>query len=463
MPIVILRHKIAVSGVSFFICYSGYMNQATGSGSRGPWKTASELAAQTPENRNRYVDFLRALSICAVVFGHWLMAAPYIDGTIVISSMLEHQSWVRWLTWGFQVMPVFFLVGGYSNSVSWQSALRKGQGYSDWLQLRLQRLIGPVLPLILLWAVMAAVAQQLGVKPEMVKVASQMALIPIWFLAVYIMVIVMVPLAYKAWQRFGFWSFGALVLAACLDDLLFFTADMHFLGWFNYAFVWLAVHQLGFAWRDGYLAGMKQGLSWMIGGMAVLILLTVFGPYPISMVSVPGQEISNTLPPKVTLLALGIAQCGLLLSMEAPMRRWLARPSPWTSVVLINSMIMTVFLWHLTASTLSIGASLLIGGVGLHAFPGMPEWWLMRPVWIAVYLLALLPFVLVFGRFERSAGSSAAMPSWQLVCGAFLCCGGLALMALNGIAGDDPFGLRLGAILMVLAGAVVSRVNPLRG
>jgi len=64
------------------------------------WTQAAALAAKTPESRNRYVDFLRAMSICAVVFGHWLMAAPYVDADGVhISSMLEHQQWTRWMTW----------------------------------------------------------------------------------------------------------------------------------------------------------------------------------------------------------------------------------------------------------------------------------------------------------------------------------------------------------------------------
>jgi peptidoglycan/LPS O-acetylase OafA/YrhL len=115
----------------------------------GLWASAAAVAAKTPESRNRYVDFLRALSICAVVVGHWLMAAPYIDGGgIQISSMLEHQPWTRWLSWAFQVMPVFFLVGGYANGLSWRAARRDGRPYAEWLQLRLQRLVGPVLPLI---------------------------------------------------------------------------------------------------------------------------------------------------------------------------------------------------------------------------------------------------------------------------------------------------------------------------
>ena len=79
----------------------------------------------------------------------------------------------------------------------------------------------------------------MGVRPEMVKVASQMALIPIWFLAVYVIVVVLVPITFAAWERLGFKSFGLLVLAAVIDDLLFFAADLQALGWLNYGFVWL--------------------------------------------------------------------------------------------------------------------------------------------------------------------------------------------------------------------------------
>jgi fucose 4-O-acetylase-like acetyltransferase len=427
------------------------------------WSQASYLAAKTPESRNRYVDLLRAVSIFAVVFGHWLMAAPYIteDG-IQITSMLEHQEWSRWLTWVFQVMPVFFLVGGYSNGISWQSARRKGRSYSEWLQVRLQRLVGPVLPLIVMWIILAAGAQGLGLRPAMVKVASQMALIPIWFLAVYIFVVVLVPVTYAAWQRWGFKSFGVLVLAAVIDDLLFFAADLKSLGWLNYAFVWLAVHQLGYAWRDGYMAGMRQGLAWVIGGTAVLVGLITIGPYPVSMVSVPGQEISNTLPPKISMLALGIVQCGLLLSIEKPMRRWLSRATPWTAVVLVNGMIMTVFLWHLTASTLAIGCALLVNGIGLEAFPGSLIWWATRPVWLVVYLLALLPFALWFGRFERSAAGDHIHPPWRLISAAILMCAGLALLALDGVVGDDWLGLRVVVLLLPFAGAILAGVNPFR-
>jgi hypothetical protein len=43
------------------------------------WSKAREMAELTPLERNRWVDFLRAVSIMAVVIGHWLMAGLYVD------------------------------------------------------------------------------------------------------------------------------------------------------------------------------------------------------------------------------------------------------------------------------------------------------------------------------------------------------------------------------------------------
>ncbi len=114
---------------------------------RGMWQRALFYADRTPESRNRYVDFLRAVSILAVVVGHWLISAPYFLGREpAYAHLLDLEEWTRWLTWLFQVMPVFFFVGGFSNSVSWESARRKGLDYNVWFDARIRRLIGPVLP-----------------------------------------------------------------------------------------------------------------------------------------------------------------------------------------------------------------------------------------------------------------------------------------------------------------------------
>jgi fucose 4-O-acetylase-like acetyltransferase len=420
------------------------------------------VAARTPESRNRYVDFLRAVSILMVISGHWLVAAPYlVDGELTLSSMLAFQRWTQLLSWVFQVMPVFFFVGGYSNGVSWQAAVRDGRSYAEWLNGRLQRLAGPVLPLLVVWAVLGIVAHLSGVRPGMVKAGSQMALIPIWFLAVYIAVVVLVPLTYAAWRRFGMASFWTLAILVAVNDVLFFAADLQAVGWLNYGFIWIGVHQLGYAWRDGKLRSGWKALWWSVAGLAILICLVTLGPHPLSMVSVPGEEVSNSLPPKLPMLLLGMIQIGLALSLEAPLRRWLGRPTPWTATVLVNGMIMTIFLWHLTASTLITGLAVQLGNVGLALEPGSGMWWATRPIWLGLFVVGLAGFALVFGIFERGGAGGPAAAAWRQIVGAALICGGLSLLALDGVGGDGWLGLRWWVVLLPLVGAVLGGVNPL--
>ncbi|MFQ6005565.1 MAG: acyltransferase family protein, partial [Woeseia sp.] len=117
------------------------------------WSQAKDLAARTPDERNRYVDFLRAVSILVVVTGHWLIAAFYYhDGVFIPGDLLEIRPWTQWLTWAFQVMPIFFMVGGYANAVSLEGARRREIGYAGWLATRLHRLVTPLLALVLGWA-----------------------------------------------------------------------------------------------------------------------------------------------------------------------------------------------------------------------------------------------------------------------------------------------------------------------
>ncbi len=428
------------------------------------WARALWIADRTPEDRNRYVDFLRAASILAVVLGHWLMAAPrFVDGAPELAHLLDLEPWTRWLTWLFQVMPVFFFVGGFSNCTSWRSARRRGVGYGGWLDARLRRLIGPVLPLLVAWGAMAAVAHANGVSAEMIRIGSRVALVPIWFLAVYILVVMLVPWTHAAWQRWGFASFAALVAGAIVVDIAYFGADLRPLGWTNYLFVWLAVHQLGYAWYDRKLAGPRSALPWFMVGALTLIGLTHLGPYPLSLVGVPSQEISNTLPPKLPLLALAAAQIGLLVSIEAPMRRWLRRRAPWAATVLINGMIMTLFLWHSTVMMLLVGLAFWqLAGV-LAPEPATTLWWWTRVPWLLAYALVTLPFLLAFGRFERPDAAAAVrpMPASLQIAGCAVACAGLAYLALDGVGGDGWLGLRWAPLLLPFVGVGLAGFGPL--
>jgi hypothetical protein len=65
------------------------------------------------------------------------------------------------------------------------------------------------------------------------------------------------------------------------------------------------------------------------------------------------------------------------------------------ATVLINSMIMTVYLWHM--SVIAGVAALLyyLGGWGFGVEPGSASWWYTRPVWIGILMTILLPIATV--------------------------------------------------------------------
>ena len=423
------------------------------------WSMASDMAAKTPPERNRYVDFLRAVSILVVVVGHWLIAtAWYVDGELTPGHLLKSHAQYQWLTWLFQVMPIFFIVGGYSNAVSLESAKRKGQGYADWLVTRLHRLMSPLLVLVIAWACVAGVMTLMGVRPVVIEFTSQAALIPTWFLAIYITLVLLAPVAYKFWRRFGFLSFWIFVGLAALVDVLFFAADIRWPGWTNYFWVWLGVHQLGFAWRDGRMGSAGKLLIYSALGFAVLYSLVHWGPYPQAMVGSPDKGLSNTLPPKIVLMALGVFQFGLLLALEQPMRRVLSGARLWTATVLINSMIMTVYLWHITVMVIFGSVLYLSGGFGLGVEPGTSGWWATRPVWIGVLLVLLLPVALLLSPLERRGRKpdSAAPPAARQVIGAVLACLGIALLAMWGFGGGPLPWLDVAAFGLIIVGAGLS-------
>jgi len=425
----------------------------------GVWSQVKEMAANTPEERNRYVDFLRAVSILMVVTGHWLIVALYYqDGTLTPGDLLELKPNTQWMTWLFQVMPIFFIVGGYANAVSLESARRREVGYAGWLATRLHRLVTPLLALLIGWALLALAFYFIGVSGDITRLASRGALIPIWFLAIYILVVILAPTMYNAWRRWGFVSFFALAGVGAIVDAAFFMAKLEWMGWSNYFWVWLSVHHLGFAWRDGRLGTPARMLLYSAIGLGILSLLIFKGPYPFAMVGSPDEGLSNTLPPKITLLALGVFQFGLLLAVEAPMRRLLSSVRIWAATVLINSMIMTLYLWHITVMVVVVSLAYLADGFGLGIEPGTSEWWFTRPVWLAVLYAILLPLTFALAPLERRPRrADAPIPAaTRQVGGAIMICLGVAYLALFGFGSAPLPGLDIAAFILVLAGSWIS-------
>jgi hypothetical protein len=429
------------------------------------------LAERTPPYRDRYVDLLRAVAIAAVVTGHWLAAVvTYDQAGLDGESALGVLEWARWLSWLFQVMPVFFLVGGYANAASLRAAMRRGDGAEVWLLGRTARLLRSTTALLVAVAVAALIARLVGVEWELIGTAAWLATIPLWFLVVYIAVVVLAPAMHAFHRRWGLNVVAVLVLLVVLGDVARFGFDMPHGADANYLLVWLAVHQVGFAWQDGSLPARPAfALPLAAGGLAGLVLATVYGPYPLSMVAVPGADQHNTAPPTLALLFLAAAQTGLALLLQARANRWLQRRGPWMIVVGVNTVVLTMFLWHMTAVAV---AAVALYPTGIFPQPGIgtASWYAWRLPWLGCLSVVLAFLLLIFGRIEakggpgtagraadRSTPQRSAMLTATIAVGTAAVLAGLLSITFAGPAYHSPTGLPPGALLAYLPGSALLR------
>ncbi|MGH9157719.1 MAG: acyltransferase family protein [Acidimicrobiales bacterium] len=393
-----------------------------------------ELVGATPSTRDRYVDFLRAVSILAVVGGHWLIAIISWDGGVIRSTSVIGRGSGLWLaTWVFQVMPVFFFVGGYANYVALASSRRKGQPASTFVRTRVRRLLVPSAAFLVVWAVVQVGLHLLDVGAPTAPRVGDLALLrgvrppgqtipfgPLWFLAVYLVVVVICPLTIALHRRLRWWVPAAMVAGAVVTDAVAFVGGHPGVRWFNVAFVLLLPHQLGHFYGDGTMAmaGWSRRIpaAMVVVGLGSLVLLTNpwlfetagdrrfdwfpgIGHYPRSLLGTDAEAVSNAYPPTLCFLMAGIWMIGLVLLLRPALTGWLRRPGPWKATIAVNARIMTLFLWHMTAYLLVI-VVLWPAGFGHEGDPTL-RWWAERLVWLIVPGEVLAVLVAAFGRFER--------------------------------------------------------------
>ncbi|MET9033255.1 acyltransferase family protein [Streptomyces mirabilis] len=410
--------------------------------------SAHALAEATPASRDKYVDLLRVASLGTVVLGHWLMAAVSVrgDGRAEVGNLLAVEPRLQLLTWALQVMPVFFFVGGFSHALSYRSLRRKagenGENggaalYSVFLRARLQRLLRPTVVFIGVWGALALALQLAGREGGLLDVSLRLVAQPLWFIGIYLAMVAFTPPLLRLHERYGWGAFGGLAAAAGLVDVLRFGFGVPYVEFLNFAFVWLAVHQLGFLRADGKL---RRPYLLAGAGLAGAVLLVAYGPYPLSMVGMPGEKISNMAPPTFALLCHGLWLVGGVESLRGPTRRWLRRPRVWRAVVAANGVSMTAFLWHLTAM-LGVYGALLALGVRLPE-PATGVWWAQVPVRVVVAGGVTALLVTVFRRFEQPSavvlGESGVSPAGArpaAALGVTLCLFGVLGLSMVGFGG----------------------------
>ncbi|MDH3249684.1 MAG: acyltransferase, partial [Acidimicrobiia bacterium] len=186
------------------------------------------------------------------------------------------------------------------------------------------------------------------------------------------------------------------------------------------------------------------------------------GPYPVALIGVPGESFSITTPPTIVLFAQALVQVGIISVLAEPVKRWLAGRKAWAAVVLVSGMIMSLYVWHLTAMVLTIGLATLAGNVGFAVEPMTALWWLSRPVWFAVLSVPLFGFVAIFGRYEQRAQDGDLRPApWALGLGIVLSAAALASSAAFGVARVDDFPLRWWVPLLLIIGTFLTGMTTL--
>jgi hypothetical protein len=423
------------------------------------------MVEATPESRERYVDLLRVVSIGVVVLGHWTMAVlGYSDGTFTGRNLLDIDPSVHIFTWIFQVMPLFFICGGYANAASWESARRRGQRYAGWLRVRSARLLRPALWFIAFWTVPPILAVLMGFSEGVVRAGGREVALPLWFLAIYLVTVAAAPPLLAAHRRWGVWVLVGLASVALVVDVARFGLDVDLIGGANFGFVWLGVLELGFLWRDGALTA-RRSTPWLmaLSGLIALAVLTLAFDYPVSMVGLTHWVRNNTTPPSIALFALAAWQCGAVLIFRPAASKWLRRPRVWGVVVAANSMVMTFYLWNMTAVVL---AALILYPTGIAPQPEALSggWWLWRIAWMGACGVCLLPFLFAFRWAERPAPPPAAPKAGWV--GATACVGGLVIAAVGlGVLAAQAFplpstpGPAIGVVAVVV-GAIALRVDP---
>jgi fucose 4-O-acetylase-like acetyltransferase len=397
---------------------------------------SSELDAvveATPASRDRVVDFLRAASICAVVLGHWTIAMVWWDpGTIRTTSAIGVTSYLWLATWFLQVMPIFFFVGGFSNLVSFDAARRRGDSAGMFIRSRLERLLRPSLVFFAVWGTVELAMHLLDIgAPTGPRLWGDTTLLrlflppgatlpfgPLWFLGVYLVVVAIAPWMIALHRRYRWWVPASMVAGAVAADVAGFLLGFHLLRWCNVAFVLLLPHQLGFFYADGTFDRLPKRVFWAMvaAGLGLLLLLTTapfwelfgdarfrwfpgIGYYPKSLLGTDVERVSNAYPPTVCFLLGGIWTVGAVMLLRPSLQRWLQHRRPWKATIVLNSVIMTLFLWHMTAF---LGAVLVLWPFGLmREHDSTAAWWLQRPLVIGVASAFLVGLIAVFGRFER--------------------------------------------------------------
>jgi hypothetical protein len=367
--------------------------------------------------RNPYADFLRAFSLLIVILWHWSFTilvwndnGPYATSPLGFTSGL----WI--LTWLLQVMPLFFYMGAYVHLKSWERAAARGERLLHFALRQARSLAIPCAALMGTWIVLGIIVTSVW-DIQWAWQAILMVLSPLWFVAVYLLLVCLMPITVWLHRRYDLLVLVVLAGLAVIVDILRFRVDIPGIEWVNMIFVWGFCFQLGYfydricgtgsapRYSDGRIDWAYQAPRYRqqakvmtAAGLFALVGLVFSGLYPGSMVGVPGED-SNMAPPTVCIVALMVFQAGAAELLRPAVLHGLGKGKAFAKATTVfTRFALPLFLFHTTGMALSRGVEWSIFGPQTEAVEPSLMWWLLRPVSVIGPLLATLPVIYLFGR-----------------------------------------------------------------
>jgi fucose 4-O-acetylase-like acetyltransferase len=381
----------------------------------GPMSTTVSAKKPDLSHRDLTLDLARVTAVLFVVIVHLLQVGigPGPDGGLVTSRPAEEQPWFAAATWIGQIMPLFFVVGGFAAAAGWTSWTAKGGDAVGFVRTRTLRLAQPALPLFMFVAVVLLGATLAGLDPALVDAAAIGVGMPLWFLAAYLICQAIVPLMSRLHERAPRSTLLVLFAGVVIVDAARYVSGIEQIGLLNLLFVWPLIQQFGFWYHDGWFDRRSPFTLAGIAAVCYLLLwpLIAWGPYSVSM-------LDNLNPPTLPLVILGVAQACLLRLLKPALTALMRLRAMQGAVFLLGSRLMTVYLWHLPVILVITGVTLLIPGAA--PTPASPAWWWSRPIVFVVVLAVLYALSLFLARFE-AIGTLGPTPPVFVVGLAWLC------------------------------------------
>ncbi|MFB7250862.1 acyltransferase [Microbacterium sp. NPDC056234] len=402
--------------------------------------------------RDTGIDLVRAACVIAVVILHALMVGVTVtDAGPVFANASDDSWWITPLSWVLQVMPLFFVIGGFAGWTAYRRARVQGGTAASFVAGRLQRLLVPALVVIAVVGSALAALAIAGVPADLLHIAGYRYAQPLWFLGVFLLCQALLPALAAAHERFPLRAIGALVLVSIAVDALRLSTGVEGLGFLNLAFVWLTLQQLGFFLADGRIdaLGRRTRILTAVGAVAVLGGTMTAGIHSPDL-------IANINPPTTALLLVGVAHTMLLSLSRDRLSAWSRRPRLAALQGFVNKRAMTVYLWHMPVLLAMAGGAALFAVTAQSALPEPSgfAWWLTRPLWLATVLaltaLLAVPLARLESRRTPAAGSARRLTVATT--------SGLIAIVLLLVVGTTP-ATALAAVLLILFALRMARAG----